>query len=709
VARADDSICAALDSFSSRIGLAFQIADDLVDHSGDETKLGKQARKDERQKGTLMGSLLAQLQSPSQLRDLNLQQLEQLAGEIRAELRGIVQIRSAHFASNLGVVELCIALHRAFDFSHDRIIWDTGHQIYPHKLITGRYAQIHTIRTKGGLMGYPNPAESPYDQFVTGHAGCSVSCAMGLRVADTLLGRSDRHSVAVIGDGALPSGIVFEALNNAGGHETDLLVVLNDNKMAICPPVGGLARYLDRVSPSDPYELLRLEIEQVLRPAAPGPERRQTTQRQIQGLVEASRHGGMLFEELGWRYFGPVNGHDLPLLVGLFERIRSERGPILLHVLTEKGHGFAPAMEDPVKYHAPAPFVWDGNQAVPAGHASGKGYTNVMSEAIFAAMRRDPKVVVLTAAMCEGNKLQRVRTEMPDRFFDTGITESHAVAFAAGLAKNGIRPVVAIYSTFLQRAYDQLFQEVALQNLPVTFCLDRAGLTGTDGPTHHGVFDTTYIRSLPNFVVMAPGDELDVSLMLDFALERAQPMSIRYPKANTTRVARVPAPITLGKAELIRWGVDGMLIVFGSLLDCCMKAAARLCAEGIDVGVINARFAKPIDSDTILLALEQCSFVVTVEEGSLVGGFGAAVLEVANAAAADTRHLLRLGLPDQFVEHAERDELLSDLGLDAAGIYRRARDWAARRGMSPRINQHSDAYIPHDDNQPIAAAWQVNQ
>jgi 1-deoxy-D-xylulose-5-phosphate synthase len=630
-----------------------------------------------------MQGVLSRIESPKDLRGLSLDELKQLAEEMRDELCRVVSLRSAHFASNLGVVELAIALHRVFDFSQDHLIWDTGHQIYPHKLITGRHRQIHTIRTKGGLMGYPNPAESPFDLFMTGHAGCSISCALGLKTGDDLLDQR-RRTVAVIGDGALPSGIVFEALNNAGGLAKNLLVILNDNKMSICPRVGALARYLDQARMTPFYEGLKREIHRVLShvPLVGDPMERALIQ--WKEGVKASLHGGMLFEELGWRYFGPVDGHDLNRLMAYLEELKDAEGPLLMHVFTEKGHGFKPACEDPVKFHAPAPFERNGDAVVPLVKGSSKAYTDIASGAIYNALRHDPKTVVITAAMCEGNKLQKVRDELPRQFFDTGICESHAVAFAAGLAKVGVRPIVAIYSTFLQRSYDQVFQEVALQNLPVTFCLDRSGLTGPDGPTHHGCFDTVYLRAMPNFVLMAPGDELDLPLMLNFAVGHAGPVSIRYPKAKAERVERSPAPVELGQAEVLEWGHDGAIVTYGSQLPACVKVAAALRGVGLDVGVINARFAKPLDAATILRAVEQCSFVLLVEEGTLQGGFASAVLEAANDARLATAHIRRLGIPDRFVEHAERDELLADLGLDERGIYGQAMELAAAVGLEPK-------------------------
>src|SRR5437667_6593710 len=618
----------------------------------------------------MSSAILPTIQSPADLHPLTDAQLAQLAQEMRDELVRVLSIRPAHFASNLGVVELCLALHLTFDFRSDRLIWDTGHQIYPHKLITGRYPQFETIRTRGGLMGYPNPQESPYDLFMTGHAGCSVSCALGLKVGDELLGHGDHYSVAVIGDGALPSGIVFEALNNAGGLGKNLLVILNDNKMSICPRVGGLARCLDKARLTSLYQDSKRHLHSFLSRVPLVGGMANQAMHQVKDGLKAFFTGGMLFEELGFRYIGPVDGHDLRSLRDWLESLKDQKGPVLLHVLTEKGHGVLQASEDPVTFHTPPVFEKVGPERTILSLKRGgsKAFTDAVSSAIYQAMQEDSRVAVITAAMCQGNKLEKVRTDFPDRFFDTGICESHAVAFAAGLAKAGARPIVAIYSTFLQRAYDQLFQEVALQNLPVTFCLDRAGLTGPDGPTHHGAFDTTYLRLFPNFVVMAPGDELDVVPMLRFALSHSGPAAMRYPKANLEKVERGVAPMELGQAEIYEWGSDAMLIAYGSLFPTCVKAAEALRKQGLDVGVINARFAKPLDKSTVLRALGEVPLVVTVEEGTLEGGFGSALLEAANGAGLDTRHIIRLGLPDRFIEHGERPELLAELGLDVNGI-----------------------------------------
>lgn len=623
-----------------------------------------------------MSEYLSRIKGPADLQGLSDEELGELAQEMRNELVRVLKIRPAHFASNLGVVELCLALHLTFDFSKDRLIWDTGHQIYPHKLITGRFESFDSIRTKGGLMGYPNPAESPFDLFMTGHAGCSIATALGLKVGDELMGESDRHSVAVIGDGALPSGIVFEALNNAGHLRRRMLVILNDNKMSICPRVGALGQCLDRARLTTFYQGSKRNLQWLLKrlPLVGGMANQAFDQ--VRDGFKALLTGGMLFEEMGFHYVGPIDGHDLPGLRNWLNTLKDYDGPVLLHVLTEKGHGVPQASEDPVTFHTPPVFEKVGPERTILSLKRGgsKAYTDAASAAIYQVMQEDPHVTVMTAAMCQGNKLEKVREDFADRFFDVGICESHAVAFAAGQAKTGARPIVDIYSTFLQRSFDQIFQEVALQNLPVTFCLDRAGLTGPDGPTHHGCFDIAYMRLFPNMVVMAPGDELDLAPMLRFALGHSSPTSLRYPKANLEKVERGVAPVELGQAEVLDWGSDGCLVAFGTLLPTCVKAAEKLRQEGLEIGVVNARFAKPLDRTTILRALEELPLVITVEEGTLEGGFGSAVLEAANAAGLDTRNLIRLGIPDRFIEHGERGELLTDLGLDVDGICRTVRE-----------------------------------
>ena len=630
-----------------------------------------------------MSKILPTIETPMQLHSMTPAELEQVADEIRETLCGLLSSRSAHFASNLGVVELTLALHSTFDFSKDRLIFDTGHQIYPHKLITGRYNNFDTIRTRGGLMGYPNPKESDYDLFVTGHAGCSVSTMVGLRSGDVLMDQGDRKAVAVIGDGALPSGIVFEAFNNAGELNSDMLVILNDNEMSICPRVGGVARYLDRLRSNPFYTGLKTEVANMLNkvPLFGDPTERLLVQ--IKEGVKAGMHGGMMFEEFGFRYFGPIDGHDIKTLRKYMAMLKDQPGPVLLHVLTNKGHGFEPAAEDPVYFHTPPAFERKGNEAVPKSGVGGKAYTNHARDAIFDQMNHNDKVTVITAAMCQGNKLEPVREKFPDRFFDVGICESHAVAFAAGQAKTGLRPIVDIYSTFLQRSFDQIFQEVCLQNLPVTFMMDRAGFTAPDGPTHHGTFDFGYMRILPNMVLMAPCDANDLGAMLDFALQHDTPTGIRYPKTNAAEISRQIQPVELGKSEVFSWGSQGMILAAGTQLQDCLDAAEELRSKGFDVGVVNARFIKPLDQEVIQRALADCDFVITVEEAMLMGGFGSALLELANELQLDTSHVRRLGIPDKFVEHGTREELLAEIKIDKAGILETAESLIESLDLQP--------------------------
>ncbi len=617
-----------------------------------------------------MDKILSTIHSANDLRSLSYKQLEQLAREIREALCRLLGQRTAHFASNLGVVELAIALHTTFDFSRDRLIWDTGHQVYPHKLITGRYDEFSTIRTRGGLMGYPNPAESDYDLFMTGHAGCSVSCGIGLTCADELVHPEERrHTVAVIGDGAFSSGIVFEALNHAGGLKKNMTVVLNDNKMSICPRVGGIADCLDRLRMSHLYTGLKTEIQRLLNnmPMIGDPVERFLTQ--TKDAIKAGMLGGMLFEELGFRYIGPVDGHDIRHLQKYLAKARAFNEPVLLHVVTEKGRGFAPAEEDPVTFHTPAPFSRENGTVVTLKkQPAGAPYTELARNGILKAMQRDPHVCVITAAMCQGNMLEPIREAFPDRFFDVGICESHAVGFAAGLAKAGMRPIVDIYSTFLQRSYDQIFQELSLQQLPVVLMLDRAGVVGPDGPTHHGVFDLAYLRPFPRMTVMAPADASEMEPMIDLALSLDGPSAIRYPKCVAESVNRIHAPVEIGAAEIVETGEDGLIVVCGALLGECGRAVDLVRTEGLNLGLINARFVKPLDTETLVHAIRQAPFTLTVEEGMLAGGFGSAVLETLCDAGVEIARFHRLGIPDRYIEHASRSEQLQELGLTTDGI-----------------------------------------
>ena len=651
--------------------------------------------------------VLPTLQSPRELERLSVPELYHLAEEIRAELCRLYDHRSVHFASNLGVVELCIALHSTFDFSWDRLIWDTGHQIYPHKLLTGRADRFHTIRTQGGLMGFPNPAESEYDLMMTGHAGCSVGTALGLCCGDDLIaGPNKRHSVAVIGDGAFSSGVVYEAMNHAGGLKKNITVILNDNKMSICPRVGGLSEHLDRFRLHPRYQRFKQRLHWTVDHTPLVGESVDSLLGRLKKTLKSMLSGGLFVEELGFRYIGPINGHNIPRLQRFLRMARELDEPVLLHVFTEKGRGFEPAEQNPTAFHAPAPGRWLRDEADSASISVAEAeivdenvtplvgmsaasrealpdvpqpFTAYMRNAIRQLMRENERICVITAAMCQGTMLEPIREEFPERFFDVAICESHAVTFAAGLAKAGMLPIVDIYSTFLQRAYDQIFQEVSLQNLPVIFAVDRAGLAGPDGPTHHGVFDIAFLRPFPNLVVMAPADAADVEPMLRFAEKLERPIAIRYPKANAANAFRETQPFAPGKAEIIRSGRDGMVAVCGPFLETAIEAATVLGKNldglgRVDLGVINARFIKPLDVDTILQPLRNDGILITIEEGMLAGGFGSAVLEAANDEGLDTRKLRRFGIPDHYVEHGERGELLDQLGLNAKSIVQICRD-----------------------------------
>lgn len=672
-----------------------------------------------------MDPILPTIHSPEDLAELSLFELEQVAAEIRAAICDVVEHRSAHFASNLGVVELTLALHTVFDFTYDRLVWDVGHQCYPHKLVTGRYEAFSGIRTRGGLMGYPNPAESEYDLFMTGHAGCSVSSALGLKCGDDILSaiqeaktggdpldspsliaqsaaaqRKDRHAVAVIGDGSFANGVVFEGLNHLGGLQKNMTVVLNDNKMSICPRVGGFGKYLDSLRLHPIYSELKEGVKQGvdLLPLVGKPLRK--VLHFMKDAVKAGLLGGMFFEELGINYLGPIDGHDIRELQKSLQIARLNEHPTLLHVFTRKGYGYQPAEDDPARYHAPPPLrqgkkikksletkglkqspleisaknveSLESPQVVETPEVT---YTEIASQTVLELMRRCPEVVIITAAMCQGNMLERVREEFPERFFDVGICESHAVVLAAGMAKAGLRPIVDIYSTFMQRAYDHLFHEVSLQNLPVTLLMDRAGLVGPDGPTHHGTYDMAYLRPFPNIVTAAPADAHDLREMLRFAvLEADSAYAIRYPKTRAVELGGERLPVAGMKAEVLREGHagGGLLLACGVQAADCLEVAESVSAEMPQPTVVNARFVKPLDTETILPLVARAAWMVTVEEGCRDGGFGSAVLEAVTDAGIPLPPLARLGI-NGFIQHATRAEQLAEAGLDAEGIAREVR------------------------------------
>jgi 1-deoxy-D-xylulose-5-phosphate synthase len=611
---------------------------------------------------------LAAIDSPVDLRRLEVGDLPRLAAEVRQFLIDTVAQTGGHLAAGLGVVELTVALHYVFDTPRDRLVWDVGHQAYPHKIMTGRRDRLHTLRQKDGLSGFLRRDESPYDAFGAGHSSTSISAALGMAVAAAQAGEQREH-IAVVGDGALSAGMAFEALNHAGALDVDLLVVLNDNDMSISPPVGAMSNYLARALSSRFYNRVREGGKQVLSGLPGMKDLVHRWEEHMKGMVTP----GTLFEELGFNYIGPIDGHDLPLMIATLRNMKDMRGPRLLHIITRKGRGYAPAEGDPCVYHGVTPF--DPSTGAMARKGGGKSYTSVFSDWVCDAAAADGRVVAITPAMAEGSGLVAFRERFPDRYFDVGIAEQHAVTFAAGLACDGRKPVVAIYSTFLQRAYDQLLHDVALQDLDVLFAVDRAGQVGADGATHAGSFDLSYARCIPNLAVLAPADEGECRAMLQTALEHPGPALVRYPRGNGPG-AEIPADLpTLpwGRAATVREGRDVALLVFGTLLE-----TAREVAERLDATVINMRFIKPIDVDAVLAAADGHRLVVTLEENVVMGGAGSAVAEALQAAGRVVA-MLQLGLPDHFIEQATQAQQLAEAGLSAEQIETRIRE--ARRGL----------------------------
>ena len=604
--------------------------------------------------------LLRRIDSPEDLRRLDEKELLQLADEVRHYLLESVSRSGGHLAAGLGTVELTIALHYVFNTPYDRLVWDVGHQAYPHKILTGRRDRLATIRKRGGLTPFPKRSESPYDAFGVGHSSTSISAALGMAIAASLEGR-DQRAVAVIGDGGLTGGMAFEALNHAGSLDANLLVVLNDNEMSISPNVGALTNYLARILSSKLYTTFREGSKQILSHVPEMWELARRAEEHVKGMVAP----GTLFEELGFNYIGPIDGHDLPTLIATLRNIRSLNGPHFLHVITKKGKGYLPAERDPVTYHGVTPFDPSKN-AMTKAPSKGLTYTQVFSHWLCDAAEREPKLVGITPAMREGSGLVTFSERFPERYFDVGIAEQHAVTLAAGLACEGYKPVVAIYSTFLQRAYDQLIHDVALQNLPVVFAIDRAGLVGPDGPTHAGSFDLSYLRCVPNMVVMAPADENECYQMLNTALACGRPAAVRYPRGTGPGVAlkRTPDTLPIGKGVVCRRGRRIAILAFGSMVVPALAAAERL-----DATVANMRFVKPLDEALIRELARSHDYLVTVEENVVMGGAGSAVNEYLVSSGLPLP-VLNLGLPDRYLEHGSREELLSEAELDADGIQR---------------------------------------
>jgi len=608
--------------------------------------------------------LLETIDAPAALRRLRRAQLPALAAELRDFLLHTVAGTGGHLAANLGTVELAIALHAVFDTPRDRLVWDVGHQAYPHKILTGRRAAMHTIKQAGGLSGFPRRSESEYDTFGTGHSSTSISAALGMAVASRAKGEQNgaqrRRHVAIIGDGAMSAGMAFEALNNAGVHpDLDLLVVLNDNDMSISPAVGALNRYLARLMSGSIYTRARDMGKAMFSRMPEVLDFARRVEEHAKGMVAPST----LFEEFGFNYVGPIDGHDLDALVPTLHNMRELRGPQFLHVVTRKGKGYEPAERDPILYHGPGRFD-PARGVVPAAVPARPTYTQVFAEWVCDEAARDERLVAITPAMREGSGLVEFEKRFPGRYFDVGIAEQHAVTFAGGLACESMKPVVAIYSTFLQRGYDQLIHDIALQRLPVLFALDRAGLVGADGATHAGIFDIAYLRCVPHMVLMAPSDEDECRQMLHTGFLHDGPAAVRYPRGTGpgTPVRKVLEELPIGKARRIRAGRQVALLAFGSML-----APARVVAEKRDLTLIDMRFIKPLDEDILVELAQSHRAFLTVEEHTLAGGAGSAVAE-AFARLAINRSLLMLGLPDRFIDHGDHARLLAAEGLDAAGI-----------------------------------------
>ena len=610
---------------------------------------------------------LEKINSPADLKNLEIDELKALADEMRAYLLAVLSEHPGHFAPNFGTIELAIALHKVYDTPRDKVIWDIGHQAYPHKLLTGRRKSFPTLRQSGGISGFLSRAESEYDVFGAGHSSTSIAAALGIATARDLINEHYKV-VAVIGDGGLTGGMAFEALNAAGDFRNDMTVILNDNNMSISATVGAFSKHFHKLTSSPQYNFLRSGAKGLMNMIS-------EDAKQIARKIEASLKPGTLFEEFGFRYFGPLDGNDLEALIPVLTGIRSLTGPILLHVVTEKGRGYTPAEEDPVGFYSVSgPFnLKTGKTTKPKPETP--AYTEVFSRTLIELAKRDARIVGVTAAMLGGTGLDKFASAFPSRCFDIGLAEQCAVTFAGGLAAQGMRPVAAIYSTFLQRSYDQVLHDVCIQNLPVIFALDRGGLVGADGPTHHGVFDLAFLRSIPNMVVMAPKDENELQSMVKTAVAYQEgPIAFRYPRGTGigVKIAAEPQALPIGKSEIVREGEDVLVIAIGNRVYPALEAAQTLADSGISAAVINARFVKPLDTATILPLAEQIGKVITIEDGVIMGGFGSAVLEALAAADIKDVQITNLGIPDEFIEHGDIQQLYALCQCDADAVVRTA-------------------------------------
>ncbi len=620
------------------------------------------------------------IEKPEDLQRLSFEELQHLSEEIREFVIDVVSRNPGHLASNLGIVELSVALHYCFEFDIDRLIWDVGHQCYVHKILTGRKADFQTLRQYKGLSGFPNKKESIYDPFTTGHSGDAISTALGLACGHKILGR-DRKIVAVVGDGGMGPGMSFEALNHAGDLKYDILVVLNDNRIAISKTIGAFSNYLNKIRTDPIFTDLKREISGILNVFPVFGKPLEGVLEQINDKVKRAISPGQIFVDLGFEYYGPIDGHNVKLIIETLKEIKHVKGPKLLHVITSKGKGFKPASMNPTQYHSAGNFQHLNGEIV-EGKATKKklAYTDVFSKAIVELAKVDNKIVAITAAMPDGTGLATFGEKYPDRYFDVGICEQHGVGLASGLATDGLKPVAAIYSTFLQRAYDQVFHDVCLQELNVVFAIDRAGIVGSDGPTHNGVFDIAYLRHLPGMVVMAPKDGEELCEMLKLAFSTNSPVAIRYPKDNIPDseldVSSIdfasPAPFSLGQSEILRQGSEVAIIGYGATVSEAIKAGEKLSRDGVDATIVNARFVKPMDIDMLTDVINNHQVVITIEDHMMSGGFGSAVIESLHTDMLGQCKIIRVGIPDMFVEAGVRKVLLKNMGIDADGLYNRA-------------------------------------
>jgi len=646
-----------------------------------------------------MMKVLDRIGSSRDVKKLDPEELEQLCHELREEILAVVSKNGGHLASNLGVVELTTALHYVFNFPRDKVVWDVGHQSYVHKLLTGRRDRFHTLRQYGGISGFPKREESPYDAFDSGHSGTSISSALGMAEARRLRGEEGKV-IAVIGDGSMTAGLAFEGLNQAGHIDQDLIVILNDNEMSISPNVGALSSYLNRLMTGQFAYRFRNEIKNFLESLPPRIGKKllrfaKHAEESLKGLLIP----GLLFEELGLQYIGPIDGHRMDYLIETFQNIKKLRGPILVHVITQKGKGYPPAEKNPDRFHGVPPFVIETGE-FRSSQKNPPSYTEVFGETLCQLARGNKRLIAITAAMQSGTGLEVFASQFPNRFYDIGIAEQHAVTFAAGLALEGMKPVVAIYSTFLQRSYDQVLQDVCLQNLPVVFALDRGGIVGEDGPTHQGVFDFSYLRHIPNLVIMVPKDENEFQHMIKTATECPFPTAFRYPRGKGVGVKRDVSlhPLDIGKGEVVREGQDILIVAIGSTVYPSLRAAEKLADTGIRAAVINSRFLKPLDGALLCDWAKRTGKVLTVEENVLQGGFGSAVLELFQERGLTSIRVKRLGIPDTFLEHGPQALLREKYEIDEKGIMNGVRrmleEERSESTSTNRSETHLNQHVP---------------